>query len=49
MSLRKYKLGNLGKKLELKDVLKKELEKVDDAIDEITSPKKVKIKSKLKK
>lgn len=49
MSLRKFKLGNLGKKLELQAVLKKELDKVDDVIDKITGDKKVKIKSNKKK
>lgn len=44
MSLRKYKLDNLGKKLELKAVLEKEVKKVDEEIDEITGEKKSKIK-----
>ena len=49
MSLQEAKLPKLIDKLETKAVLEKELAKVDDAIDEITSPKKVKIKRKLKK
>ncbi len=44
MSLRKFKLDNLGKKLELKSQLQAEVKKVDDEIDEITGDKKVKIK-----
>lgn len=49
MSLRKFRLGNLGKKLELQAVLKKELAKVDDAIDKVVGDKKVKIISKKSK
>ena len=43
------KLPTLKEKLEIKEVLEKELIKVDDAIDEITNPKKVKIIKKNKK
>lgn len=46
MSLRKFKLENLGKKLELKAKLQKELVKVNDEIDEVTAVKKVKITRK---
>ena len=40
------KLPTLKQKLEEKALLEKEVEKVDDKIDELTSPKKVKIKKK---
>ncbi len=44
MSLQDAKMPKLIDKLEQKAVLEQELAKVDDVIDEITSPKKVKIK-----
>ncbi len=46
MSLRKLKMGNLGKKLELLHQAKL---KIEDKIDELVGDKKVKIKSKSKK
>lgn len=49
MSLKDSKLPTLKEKLEAKISLEKELQKVDDAIDEITKPVEVKIiKSKKK-
>lgn len=44
MSLRKFKQGNLGKKLAQKEALEKELEKVGDEIKETEGEIKVKIK-----
>lgn len=49
MSLQDVKMPKLIDKLEAKAELEKELVKIDDAIDEITSPKKVKIIKKNKK
>ena len=43
MSLSEAKLPNLKQKLEEKAVLEKEIEKVDDTIEELTNPKKVKV------
>jgi len=49
MGLKDFKMPSLKEKLETKAVLEKELAKVDEEIDEVTSPKKVKIKRKIKK
>ncbi len=48
-TLNESKMPTLKEKLETKQALEKELAKVDDAIDEITSPKKVKIIKKKSK
>lgn len=49
MSLNDAKLPTLKKKLEEKQVLEQELAKVDEAIDSITKPIKVKITKNKKK
>ncbi len=49
MSLQNVKMPKLIDKLETKAELEKELVKIDDAIDEITSPKKSKIIKKKSK
>lgn len=41
MSLRKFKMGNLGKKLE---ILNQAKQKIEDEIDEVVGEKKSKIK-----
>lgn len=48
-TLKDAKMPTLKGKLETKHVLEQELAKVDDAIDEITGPKKVKIIKKKSK
>lgn len=49
MSLQKFKKPSLKDKLTKKEVLEKELTKVDDEIDAITGEKKVKISKKKSK
>ncbi len=49
MSITQAKLPSLKKKLEEKEMLEKELDKVDDKIDEIVGETKVKITKKNKK
>lgn len=48
MSLQDVKMPKLIDKLETKAVLEKELAKVEDVIDKMTNPKKVKIIKKKK-
>ena len=49
MSLSNAKLPSLKQKIEEREKIEKELEKIDDKIDEIVGEKKVKIIKKIKK
>lgn len=43
MSINDFKMPSLKEKLAQREQVKQELDKIDDVIDKITSPKKVKI------